>query len=107
MPVFRELRRQWRQITVSLLGIAVLGYFGYHAVEGERGLLSYVSMKHRMTTAAATLDTLKADRVALEQRVSLLRPDGLDLDMLEERAREILNVAHEDEVVILLQRDRN
>lgn len=106
MPVFRELRRQWRQITVSLLGIAVIGYFGYHAVEGERGLLSYFSMKHRMATTVETLDDLKAERTALERRVRLLRPDGLDLDMLEERAREVLNVVHEDEIVILLPRDK-
>lgn len=107
MLVIRELRRQWRQIAMSVLGIAVLGYFVYHAVEGERGLLSYFSMKHRVTVATATLEGLKSDRTVLDRRVRLLRPDGLDLDMLEERAREILNVVHEDEIVILLPQDND
>ncbi len=105
MQVIKELRKQWRQIAISLLGITVIGYFGYHAVEGDRGLRSYFSMKHRVAGATAALEELRAERTVLEHRVRLLRPDGLDLDLLEERAREILNVVHEDEIVILLPRE--
>jgi cell division protein FtsB len=36
----------------------------------------------------------------------LLARDGLDLDMLEERAHEVLNYGRDDEVIILLPNGR-
>jgi cell division protein FtsB len=40
----------------------------------------------------------------LERRVALLRPESLDRDMLEERARAVLNLARPEDRVILLNR---
>lgn len=106
MAVLRELRRQGRQIVVSLLGITMIAYFAYHAVEGERGLRSYIALKHRTAVARESLDDVEERRKALDRRVGLLRPEGLDLDMLEERAHQILGLVREDEVVILLDAHR-
>jgi len=36
--------------------------------------------------------------------VSLLRPESLDPDMLDERARAILNLANQDDLVMLKRR---
>ena len=104
MSVFHELRRHGRQITISLLAVGVIGYFAYHAVEGERGLRAYFAVKHETVLARAELAALRAEQSILERRVSLLRPESLDLDMLEERARAVLNLGHPDELVILLPR---
>lgn len=101
MTVLRELRRQGRQIAVSLLGVTLISYFAYHAVEGERGLRAYFALHHKTAQAREKLGDLKARRETIEQRVGLLRPDGLDLDLLEERAHEVLGLVHEDEVVVL------
>jgi hypothetical protein len=38
----------------------------------------------------------------MERRVALLSPQSLDLDMLEERARIVLNYGRESEVVVLV-----
>ena len=38
--------------------------------------------------------------------MSLLRAEGLDPDMLEERARALINLGREDEVVIFYDRPR-
>jgi cell division protein FtsB len=43
-----------------------------------------------------------AERRVIERRVAALRPDSLDLDMLDERARQVLDLVHEDELVIQL-----
>ncbi len=43
---------------------------------------------------------MQEEQEILERRVQLLRPDSLDPDMLEERARKVLNFAKKDEVVI-------
>lgn len=104
MAVIRELRRQARQILVSLLGMGVIGYFAYHAVEGDRGLRSYFALKKQIEAARETREVVVEERRAIEKRVAALRPASLDLDMLDERAREVLNLVHEDDFVIQLPR---
>ena len=43
-------------------------------------------------------------RGRLERDVALLRPESLDPDMLDERARAILNLAHPDDLVMMKRR---
>ena len=43
---------------------------------------------------------MTAEREHWEHKVSLLRPEGIDPDMLEERARLLLNYLRDDEIVI-------
>jgi cell division protein FtsB len=40
----------------------------------------------------------------LERDVALLRPESLDPDMLDERARAILNLAHSNDLIMLKRR---
>ncbi|UCH76014.1 MAG: septum formation initiator family protein [Rhodospirillales bacterium] len=79
-----------------------MGYFAYHAIEGERGLRSYFALKQKIEFARAERDNARAERRILERRVLALRPDSLDLDMLEERARQVLGLVHQDDFVIQL-----
>ena len=102
MHVLKELRRQGRQIIASIFGVAVIGYFAFHAVEGDRGLRAYFALTLQTELARAERDDLREEREAIEQRVNLLKPDSLDLDMLDERARMALNKVHDDDLVILL-----
>ena len=104
MLVLKELRRQGRQIVASIFGVAVIAYFAYHAVEGERGLRAYFALTLQTELAREERDALRHDRMVIERRVNLLKPESLDLDMLDERARVVLNKVHEDDFVILLTR---
>lgn len=102
MLVLKELRRQGRHIIASIFGVAVIGYFAFHAVEGERGLRAYFALNLQTELAREERDALRHDRMTIERRVNLLKPESLDLDMLDERARTILNKVHEDDFVVLL-----
>jgi len=75
-------------------------YFGYHAIQGDRGLLTMLKLDNRIAAMEVELDESKAEELALERRVSLLRPASLDRDMLEEQVRLVLNYTHPDDVVI-------
>ena len=101
MAMVREIRRRARQIAPQVLFACIAGYFAYHAVQGERGLLAYVQLQQQLDQAKAVDQELDRQRAELEQKVKLLRPDSLDPDMLEERAREVLNYTREDEVVVM------
>jgi len=102
MLVLKELRRQGRQIVASIFGVAVIGYFAFHAVEGDRGLRAYFALSLQTELARAERESLREERETIEQRVNLMKSESLDLDMLEERARTVLNKVHEDDYVILL-----
>jgi cell division protein FtsB len=98
--MLQDLRLHFRHVAGSMIGLSALVYFSYHLVEGDRGVLAWLRMQHRIEEAEIQLAKVTTERQALEHRVLLLRPDHLDPDMLEERARAMLNMGRADEVVI-------
>jgi cell division protein FtsB len=48
------------------------------------------------------LAALRAERDGMERHVALMRPESLDRDMIDERAREALNMADAKDIVIFL-----
>ena len=104
MVIRRMIRRAVERIVGPLIGCLAVAYFAYHLVNGERSLLAWRHMDVEIAEAESRLGQLQGERSALERRASLLRPDHLDPDMLEERARAVLNFARPDEVVVLAPR---
>jgi cell division protein FtsB len=97
----REIRLRARHMVLPLLGCLAIVYFGYHAVEGDRGLLAWVSKSNDAEKARVRVAALRVERAELEHRVARLRPESLDLDLLDERARAVLNLSSPDEIVII------
>jgi cell division protein FtsB len=95
-----EIRRRARFIVGPICGISLVGYFAYHLVQGDRGLSAWLRLSQEIRLAQATLAEAEGERRALDQRVNLLRPNHLDRDMLDERARAALNLVAPDERVI-------
>ena len=91
MAILQELGRRAPAILPPLLGALAFSYFAYHAVEGDRGLRSWMKLRQEIATARASEAELAAERETMERRVTLLKPESLDRDMLEERARAVLN----------------
>jgi cell division protein FtsB len=100
MDALRRLRRHLKSGILSAGCVVVIAYFGYHLVEGERGLSAYARLSHDLVRVEAQYRAALAERQLLEARVALLHPSHIDADMLDERARAVLGVAHPDEVVI-------
>ena len=95
-----ELRRRAADVLGPVLGFCVVGYFAYHSVEGDRGIVAWLRLNEQIVTAQVELDSLQGERKSLERRVALLRPESLDPDLLEERVRAVLNYARPGEVVV-------
>ena len=95
------LRRATRGWSFPLLVMALVGYFSYFAVFGNHGLLRWSRLQATVEAKQAELDRLQSERQSLQRRVSLLRPESVDDDMLEEQARSRLGLTEADEVVIL------
>ncbi|MBC6980790.1 septum formation initiator family protein [Caulobacter sp. 17J80-11] len=75
-------------------------YFAFHALTGDKGLLTEKSRETTLAARQAELSRLQAERRDLEARVRLLRDDHLSRDLLEERARALLGFADPRDYVI-------
>ncbi|TDQ81428.1 cell division protein FtsB [Dongia mobilis] len=106
MELGREIKRRLRQVALPLLGACLTAYFVYHAVHGDRGIYAWLRINQELKAANAEAQALKDERLALERRITLLSSTSLDLDMLEERARVMLNFAHPDDLIIFLDQTR-
>ncbi|MEH6632094.1 MAG: septum formation initiator family protein [Halopseudomonas aestusnigri] len=104
MSLFREIHKRSRLVIPQVLGASIVAYFAYHTIEGERGVWAWIHLKQDLTEKQIELQVTQQEKSSLESRVALLRPDNLDPDMLEERAREVLNYGRENEYVILQKR---
>ena len=102
MAIWHELRKRQRHVLLPLLFAVVFGYFAYHMMEGERGVFAFRHLREEVGKAEETLAEVSATRKTLEKRVALLRSQNLDPDMLDERARAMLNVARTDEIMIVM-----
>jgi len=88
-------------VFAPLMAVALISYFAFHLINGDRGLLAYRDLGLALQQAEALHAQTQQEREQLEHRVSLLRPESLDLDMVEERARILLDMARPDDVVVL------
>jgi len=87
-----------------LLACGAAGYFDYHLQIGDHGLKARADLERRKEVLEGELAGLKEVKDRLERDVALLRPESLDPDMLDERARAILDLAHPDDLIMMKRR---
>ena len=101
MIVLREMRRRAKVLAGPVFGLALTGYFAYHLVEGDRGLRAWLRVTQELRAAKANLTDIAAERAAIEHRVSNMRPDHVDPDLLDSQVRLTLDLAAPEEIVIM------
>jgi cell division protein FtsB len=84
-----------------LLGLLVAGYFAYHLVESERGVLAWLRATRELRVANANLARLQAEHAALDNRVANMRSEHIDPDLLDEEVRRMLDAARPGDIVII------
>ena len=101
MRVVSELRRRMRHVLPPLVWLVLTFYFGWHAVNGERGLRRMFELKQEIAVAKQVADEIALRRAEMEQKVQMLSPQSIDADMLEESARSLLNMGQDGDYIIL------
>jgi cell division protein FtsB len=96
-----------RRTILTALGLYVfaalfIGYFGVNAFTGNHGLRAQADLEQQLAAMQQELNGLKAERNDWERRVSLLRPDRIDPDMLDERARALLGLADPRDLTLII-----
>ena len=101
MGLWWDIRNKIKSSGWWLIGAVMIVYFAFHTVNGERGLLRYLFLKREIQQAQKVAAEYNHQKEILEGKVKHLSNGSLDLDLLEERARIVLNLADEDDFVLL------
>jgi cell division protein FtsB len=91
MVTRRRLRTVINTLALYTLAALVIGYFGVNAFTGNHGLRARQDLDQQIAALSTELKALRTERANWERRVSLLQPESIDADMLDERARALLN----------------
>ena len=91
-----------RRAGLPAAAIILMGFFGYYAVLGPNGILSYRDYTRQLEKRQAEYASLDKRRAELKNRVALLDPKRANPDMVDEMTRKELNVVHPDEVIVPL-----
>ena len=101
MGIILELQNRIKNSGLLIFCALLSIYFIFHGISGERGLLQFLYLRSEIAEAQKIADMYHKEKSKLEEKVKLLSASSLDLDLLDERARVVLNFVGKDEFVIL------
>jgi cell division protein FtsB len=91
-----------RLALLLLVCLALIGYFSYHAVEGNHGLHKRAALAEKIVRLDAELAALKLERLRIEHDVALMTDRvRTEPDLLDEQARGLLNRVGVGDIVVL------
>jgi len=75
-------------------------YFVFAALQGDFGLFRRIQIEAEADTLRAEYENLETQVAAMENKTRRLSDDYLDLDLLDERARDVLGMVRPDELIV-------
>lgn len=96
-----RLRSFVTALCLHVIAALVIGYFAVHAFTGNHGINARKNLDQQIAELSAELATVKAERQKWQRRVTLLKADRLDPDLLDERARALLNYIDPRDIAII------
>lgn len=102
----RNLQRLIQKAIAPFLALSLVGYFIYHSIQGDRGVLAWMQLQDQLTQSQKELKKIIGKRQLLEEKVHALLPGSLNRDFLDQQVRLKLGYAHPDEVVILSEANK-
>ena len=101
MTFFLNLPVKFKNLMWQIAIVFVCLYFGFYTVNGDRGLFHYMHLSREIAYAKQVAAKYHNEKVKLENKVHLLSSESLDLDLLDEQAKTVLNLVRDDEFIII------
>lgn len=80
--------------------LLIAAYFAFAAVQGNHGLFRQIQIEAERESLERELASLRAEVARMEVLTRRLSDDFLDLDLLDEQARDVLGRMRSDEIII-------
>ena len=90
----------WVIICVFTISLSLGLYFTFAAVQGDFGILRRAEINHDIQKLQAELTSLNVEIADLKNLTRRLSDHYLDLELLDQQARDILGYVRSDELVI-------
>jgi cell division protein FtsB len=103
MVTRKRLRSILSALGLYVMAALLIGYFGVNAFSGNHGLKAKQDIDQQTASLSGDLARLQVERRQWERRIALLKSGKLDPDMLDERARALLDYAHPNDLVLMLE----
>jgi cell division protein FtsB len=100
MVVRTRVRAILLPIAFYLVSGGVSGFFVWQASLGDRGLNAKAEYQAQMATLTSQLSDLREERTGWERKVSLMRANALDRDLLDEEARAKLDRVDKNDLLV-------
>lgn len=103
MVTRKRLRSFFTALGLYAVAALFVGYFAANAFSGNHGLRAKQQLDEQVSELGTELNGAQLERAQWERRVSLLRADRLDPDLLDERARAELHYVDPRELILTLK----
>ena len=90
----------WGLLAVVSLATGLGSYFAFAAIQGEYGVLRRAEITSFSDNLSSELMRLNTEVVQMENLTQRLTDEYLDIDLLDERVREILGYVRSSELVV-------
>lgn len=94
------MKKRAMDVCVGLFVLSAVLYFGHRGLQGESGVFVNMAAAKEIDALSAEHAALQAERRRLENLTKRLSEGYLDLDLLDERARDMLGYVGDREVVV-------
>ncbi len=90
----------WGFVIAVAIGLAFTGYFSFAAIAGDFGRYRREEIGDQAIALEAELSRLQAQVAYLENRTRRMSDEYLDLDLLDQQARDVLGLIRSDEILV-------
>jgi len=87
-------------LLLMVLAVSMGGYFTFAAIQGDFGIFRQVQLNAEAESLTTERDRLAAEVSRMQNLTLRLSDTYLDLDLLDEQARDVLGYIRADEIVI-------
>jgi len=101
MVIRPRLRSFFTALGLYVLAALLIGYFGVNAYTGDHGLRAREELDRQIGDLDRQITEATAERDLWERRVKLLKSDSVDPDMLDERARALLDYVDRRDLILV------
>lgn len=98
--VHNSSRPAWGGIFLMVLALTLGAYFTFAAVQGEFGVLRRVQIRAEAEALRLERDDLRQQLAVLQNLTHRLSDGYLDIDLLDQQARDVLGYLRADEIMI-------
>ena len=102
MPTRLKRPPFWRPLGLTAALLAFQGYLGFSAIGGQFGIESRAQILADIDVLKNQSSALQAEIDAYKHRSTLMDTRRLDPDLVTERARAMLNMANEADLIVMV-----